>query len=91
MFVPTGRMDNDVGLFVDDDEVLVLEDDVEGDVLGRDLLGFGLGQDQLDGFTRIELVTGLDLLAIDLDVSAADGILHEPPAEIAEPPVQVFI
>ena len=80
-FGTAGRVDDEAGLLVDDDEVLVLEDDIEGDVLGLwqgvdrggQVDGVGGSGDHLGAGVGGRLAIDRDPAFLDQDAQAGAG------------------
>jgi len=89
--VAPGGVDENTGLLVEYDDILVFMHDIEWDIFGRDFPGRGLGKRQLDSVACGELEALSDGLAVDEDGACFDCVLQESPAKVAESTVQIFI
>jgi len=67
---------DDVGLLVEDDEVLILEEDLERDVFGLDPRGRGLGDHDLDDVAAAEVGGRFGGAVVDHDAAAGDELLQ---------------
>lgn len=88
-------VDDDVGLLVEDDEVLVLEEDVEGDVLGDGAARGRRRDDDGDDVARVDFLGGFGAAVVDGDFAGVDEPLelvsaHEGDA-VGEVAVESFV
>ena len=84
-------MHDDVGLLVEDDEVLILEEDVERDVLGRGFLGRWGRDEDLDDIAEAEDRRGLGAAGVDGDATLFDEPLELGPAHEADAVGEVLV
>ena len=82
--VSPGRMDDEIGRLVEDDQMLILENDVQGDIFGGYFIRRGRGQDQIDLVPRRELITGLGGTGVDRNGIFTDQFLDQGAGEIRE-------
>ena len=83
-FVAAGRMDDEVGLLIQDQHILVLIDDINRDVLRDQLTDFFGGEDQVDLVGRLQFVAGFGGASVNIDTLLLDELLKARPAETAK-------
>lgn len=86
-------VDDEVGLFVHGEEVVVFKQDIEGDVLGFEVVaGFGR-EDHIDDVAAFEFGGGFDAIAraVDLDAAEVNELLNLGAANAFDAVLQVFV
>ena len=89
--VAAGRVYDEIGLFIDSQNMIIFVEDVEGDRFGGD---FGAGRrrkDQVDAVAGVELIAGLGRAAIDGDSLFLDESLNGGAGEVRKTMLEVFV
>ena len=89
--VAAGRMDDEVGLLVYYDDVVVFIDDIERNIFGFDLFCGQWRENEIYYITLFEAATRLDYLVVDLDSLFLDYPLDHGSAILAKTPLEVFV
>ena len=89
--VAAGRVDDDVGLLVDHDDVLIFKQHVEGDVLGLDVARRRRGHDDLDDIATAQIGGGLRRACVDHNTALVDELLELVAAHEADAIDEVLI
>ncbi|MBA7645214.1 hypothetical protein ES703_52968 [subsurface metagenome] len=74
-------MHKHIGLFIEDDYIVVFVNDVQWDILGQNLFAGRFGDCQINFITRAQLKAGLDDFAVNLNGAFLDYALDETAAE----------
>ena len=79
--VTPGRVDNDVVLLVDDDEIVILKENVQGEFLSRQFVAWRRGDDDRDPVAQSESGRGLGNAVVDDHRLLSDQTLERSPGD----------
>ena len=91
MRIAPRRVDDKVGLLVEDDYVVIFEDDIERDIFGYEFGDLLWGQNEVQFVAWVEFVARFGGSAVDVYSLLADQFLQSCPAEMIESSSEILI
>lgn len=86
-----GGVDDDVGCFVEDDEMVVFKQDINGDIFGLDFVRRGGWDDDINDIAETKFRGGLGGFAVDARAAAGDQVGEFGPAHEGDAGGQVSV